>query len=505
MSTEIVAKRSDFSEVLSAIAEVDRLRTEQDILNAEADVSGRKADIARRVCEAYERQGTKVGGDVIKEAVDSYFGRRLVFKNPAMGLSGVLASLWIHRLVWSLCVFGVLLSVAITAGVIEMQREHEITVRTAAIEAAHDELLLVRSKTGPAIKMASLAIRHAEEAVGSPVDNENLRGAQSLAMKDIQSLKKSLSELESKFANEIPKDEPTPTSIIPDESACKKYVLMSGVVTEALRGLSIYAQKLQNQALDTTSHYSDLVSLCGVLESTWKDFVLAGGEGLMPATKQAVLQGRQAVGSFGAPENVRGAIATIRSATKDIARIGTLRSEIALIADKAGAASLEPNVKGDIVNFRVLALSSLDAGDLRTAQKHKEQLENIFSQIEQTYELRIVNRSDEYTRIWFNNPSRTGKLLYIVVEPVGSNGSLYSIDIVSEQDGGHRTVSRWAERVDEDTYETVGRDKKDDGVVQNSIFAQKERGYLNPRYLMGPKKNGGRMEEGRVYSWPRKS
>ena len=38
--------------------------------------------------------------------------------------------------------------------------------------------------------------------------------------------------------------------------------------------------------------------------------------------------------------------------------------------------------------------------------------------------------------------------------------------------------------MDEDLFEQVAADKRDDGIIQNNRFGVKKRGYLTPEYLM---------------------
>ena len=148
--------------------------------------------------------------------------------------------------------------------------------------------------------------------------------------------------------------------------------------------------------------------------------------------------------------------------------------------------------------------SSVERGEPASARLQLERLQELVRQLDIGYALKIVNRGNEYSRIWYNNANRTGKLYYVIVEAVGSNGQAIPMQITSEQDGSTRLVNCWAERVDEATYEAVGADKKDDGVIQHDIFGIKERGYLSPRYLMGTKINGDDPGKGRLNRWPKK-
>jgi len=56
-------------------------------------------------------------------------------------------------------------------------------------------------------------------------------------------------------------------------------------------------------------------------------------------------------------------------------------------------------------------------------------------------------------------------------------------------------VKRWAEEVPEESYYQVAADKSDNGILDNSLFAHKKRGFLEFEVLMkdiyGQKLNRG--------------
>ena len=54
--------------------------------------------------------------------------------------------------------------------------------------------------------------------------------------------------------------------------------------------------------------------------------------------------------------------------------------------------------------------------------------------------------------------------------------------IQNEEDGRTYQVSKWGLRVDEQTFEAVAKDKRDDGIVQDNAVGAKSVGQLNPEY-----------------------
>jgi hypothetical protein len=66
--------------------------------------------------------------------------------------------------------------------------------------------------------------------------------------------------------------------------------------------------------------------------------------------------------------------------------------------------------------------------------------------------------------------------------------------VTSEEDGRTSTVAKWAVRVPQETYDAVAADKRDDGIVQDDVLAEKPRGALDPVYVMS-------VQGGAITSW----
>jgi len=122
------------------------------------------------------------------------------------------------------------------------------------------------------------------------------------------------------------------------------------------------------------------------------------------------------------------------------------------------------------------ALANKDAAAARTAVTG---LEKLRSELVQTYELRITSG---VTRAPNDNPDVTN--YYLIVEAINANGAAVTLPIINEEDGKISNVSTWGVRVPEDVYDEVREDKNDDGIIENRVLAEKQRGELVPRYSM---------------------
>jgi hypothetical protein len=131
------------------------------------------------------------------------------------------------------------------------------------------------------------------------------------------------------------------------------------------------------------------------------------------------------------------------------------------------------------------AMTVLGRGDVAAAQNGYALLQQLYDQLVQEYELRIVSREGARSGVWRvpqNNPN--ARNYYVIVEAVTADGKRLSVPVISEEDGKTHTVKQWGLRVKASVFEQVKRDKMDDGIINNNVFGLKKRGYLKPRYLI---------------------
>jgi len=131
------------------------------------------------------------------------------------------------------------------------------------------------------------------------------------------------------------------------------------------------------------------------------------------------------------------------------------------------------------------AMTALGRGDVAAAQNGYALLQQLYDQLVQEYELRIVSREGARSGVWRvpqNNPN--ARNYYVIVEAVTADGKRLAVPVISEEDGKTHTVKQWGLRVKASVFDQIKRDKMDDGIINKNVFGQKKRGYLTPRYLI---------------------
>lgn len=128
---------------------------------------------------------------------------------------------------------------------------------------------------------------------------------------------------------------------------------------------------------------------------------------------------------------------------------------------------------------------ALRDGDQASAKAALQSLTSLRDTLEREYTLRIVSQPGERTGVWrVPDLNPAARNYYIVVEALGADGSPLQVPVTSEESGKTERVSQWALRVNEKVFRRVAADKQDDGIIQNSRFGVKRRGYLEPEYLV---------------------
>jgi hypothetical protein len=97
-----------------------------------------------------------------------------------------------------------------------------------------------------------------------------------------------------------------------------------------------------------------------------------------------------------------------------------------------------------------------------------------------------VSRPNEQSGVWrVPDENRGARNYYLIVEAVAPNGARLALPIRSEENGRTSDVETWGLRVDEDTFNAVAADKRDDGIIQRAVVGAKRRGELEPHYSVG--------------------
>ncbi|MGH1351166.1 MAG: DUF6384 family protein [Methyloligellaceae bacterium] len=128
-------------------------------------------------------------------------------------------------------------------------------------------------------------------------------------------------------------------------------------------------------------------------------------------------------------------------------------------------------------------LTAHKAGNRDLLQANTKNLKSMLETLRQNYTLRIVTGKGERSGVWrIPKSNRQARNYYLVVEAVTKSGKILALNIRNEETGKTDKVTRWGIRVDKSVYDEIARDKQDDGIIQNVIVGEKQRGFLKVEY-----------------------
>ena len=146
--------------------------------------------------------------------------------------------------------------------------------------------------------------------------------------------------------------------------------------------------------------------------------------------------------------------------------------------------------------------------EVRAAQEigstsHLDRLRTALADLEQRlrleYEVRIVSAPGRLSGVARDFVGRLSGF-YLIFEARTPDGRILPRTITSREDGTTRTVREWGEQVPEDVLQRIEADKRADGVVDESLFAVKKRGWLAEEVRLpgaggSPLRRGGQILE----------
>jgi hypothetical protein len=158
-------------------------------------------------------------------------------------------------------------------------------------------------------------------------------------------------------------------------------------------------------------------------------------------------------------------------------------AEIAQLLEEGQALAVDPAVDVQLAGLAAEGQRAVANNDRGGARTQTALLKDMNERLAQEYDIRIVSRPGEstgITRIPENNPR--GQNYYIVVEAVAPGGRVLALPIRNEETQKTDRVTKWAQRVSEETFERIAADKAPDQIIQNDILGHKARGELEPKF-----------------------
>ena len=170
--------------------------------------------------------------------------------------------------------------------------------------------------------------------------------------------------------------------------------------------------------------------------------------------------------------------------------------------DTIYALTSDSDTLADVDSILAEATTHQKHGDAPALRKLAARLEAIESVLSEEYTVYLVAKGQTGTQRHFTDAA--GRRLsgnYLIVEAKNSRGELVECPILNAETRQTLRVKRWAERVPEEVYERIRRDKEVDGILDEIVFSAKRRGQ--PREEIIIKGSDGKPIEraGQITQW----
>ncbi len=170
------------------------------------------------------------------------------------------------------------------------------------------------------------------------------------------------------------------------------------------------------------------------------------------------------------------------------ARLATLSKRISGLTDN-------PDTLAEASRLMENGLTAAQDGKAEAARKAAADLDSLVADLAAVFEVRIVSRPKTPTGVTrIPDVNRQTKNYYLVVEAIDPDGNALKRSIVSEEDGKIHEVNIWAQRVSKAVFDRIRRDKQADGIVQETLIGNKERGQRTISWISG-------VQQGAITEW----
>ena len=143
----------------------------------------------------------------------------------------------------------------------------------------------------------------------------------------------------------------------------------------------------------------------------------------------------------------------------------------------------DPEILDDAERQLKLAKQSLANKNYSQAQSYQSNLKSMATQLQQEYTIRVVSRQGVRSGVWrIPDVNQSRKNYYLVVEAIDAKNKVVALDVLSEESNKHKKVKMWGLRVNQQTFQRIADDKRDDGIIQDNRVGKKTIGTLTPKF-----------------------
>lgn len=160
-------------------------------------------------------------------------------------------------------------------------------------------------------------------------------------------------------------------------------------------------------------------------------------------------------------------------------------AKIKSLLTSAQAVAVEAPVKEQLASLAKQADELAGSTNVARLSELRESVSEVENALQQDYEIRVLwrNQASGMQRTPRNVPGAAPNS-YLIVEARNKAGQPVPVTINDVEEGRAVRLTKWGEMVPNDVYERIKQDKKSDGVLNDDLYARKQKGYLSMDIVM---------------------
>jgi len=450
-------QQTNILEYLQIMDVADALRRQQQAVEKELNVDEQRAAIREHLKSTYAEMGESVSDQQLERAIDRYFSQMYDFPEHTKNFAYSLACWYVNRNRIAKRVGLPLAGAALVTGV--AYGAHLGHLKHLEASAEHAVELVYHQKRTLEAQTSALA--------SSPFVQQ-LPENEAAELQDILTLSKKKLETSNTFFAEYCSEGTSADDITTLNYTTARQQLepiahdLTALVGEVTKG-----NKIIQRQQDIIATGQSLDALIAEIRNSATSQVFRKQAEQLYANGKGNLAKRQVAEGI----DCRDKLSQIKN---DIAEFSKLIPEVEKVYGAVKASAKEDAARDEGKRLYGLAQGYIEATNREKLSDAIKQLEGLESLLQQEYTIIITGGK------WrFPNDNPSTKNYYLLVRAQDAEGNILEKDVKNEENGNIEAVREWGERVPEEVYEAVKRDKMDNGLIDNTLFGKKQKGYMN--------------------------
>lgn len=439
---------STLADQVGAMGVVDRLRFENHRVQDYMNTAAQKARLIEKIAAGYAAEGTTVPYEIIQQGVDQWYQSRLVFKATDVPWY---FRLYIRRDRWMKPVIIGCTAVFLIAGtwfaVSQIRHQQSLNRVSASILASEAAVSQLRRES-PAGGFDRATVEPAYAFVAQ-IYIELRRNEQSIAT------------LETRIQQELDaKRRDLDLATVADLS----------VLNELVRQYQALFTK-KYSLLENVQAFEGLVTEFAQIQQSAEQRSSPALEAWVAKTDALLRNPRVSL------EEARTALVSLREKLSFSAEAYVIHAEVNNLVERALRQLSIDNEKNQVRSLASKILADIEA---LTAPQPEDLKRLEFIEMLSRTPVRLVINSDNTQKSGAEREfsESGGKAWYVIVQAIGEGGIPIKLQVKSVETGQEAYVNLFGIRVSQDRYETVRKDKMDDGIVNQNLIGAKPAGIL---------------------------